>query len=204
MIEPKVDFSRYEKEINDLIVRGGKPETTVFYGSSTFAFWGHEKLQSDMSPINVINCGFGGSTAHDAAYWYEKVVKPLKPKLLVWYEGDNDLAFGYSSQEVLEIASGLFDKMKKDFPLLKILIVSVKKSIAREELWDKIKELNANMQGYAQSYEYISYIDMNKIAIDEKGSARADIYVEDGLHFNEKGYELLTKLIKPIITEMLL
>jgi lysophospholipase L1-like esterase len=157
-----------------------------------------------MSPIDIINCGFGGSTAHDAAYWYDKVVKPLKPKLLVWYEGDNDVACGYSAPEVLEITSGLFDRMKKDFPLLKILVVSVKKSIAREELWDKMDELNATMHNYAKNHEYIRYVDMNKIALDEKGSARADIYLEDGLHFNGKGYELLTNLIKPIIAEMLL
>ena len=203
MIEPRVDFKRYEADINELILRGGEKDATVFYGSSTFTFWGNKKLKKDMSPIEVINCGFGGSTAHDAAHWYKKVVKPLRPKLLVWYEGDNDIALEYTSDEVLEITSDLFDKMKSDFPGLKLLIVSVKKSIARKELWAKIDELNSKMFEYANSKDYIRYVDTNEIAFDKKGNARADIYVEDKLHFNERGYELLKALIKPVIREML-
>ena len=203
MIEPKVDFKRYEPDVMGLVLSGGTKAATVFYGSSTFTLWGREKLKEDMAPIEAVNCGFGGSTAHDAAHWYEKVVKPLKPKLLVWYEGDNDIALGYTSAEVLEITSNLFDKMKTDFPELKILIVSVKRSISRKELWSKIDELNSKVLEYVKSKEYIQFVDMNEIAFDEKGSAREDIYIEDKLHFNEKGYELLTALIKPIILEML-
>jgi lysophospholipase L1-like esterase len=203
MVEAKVDFKRYETDIKELVARGGKKEVTVFYGSSTFTFWGHEKLKRDMSPIEVVNCGFGGSTAHDAAHWYEKVVKPLRPKLLVWYEGDNDIALEYSSDEVLEITANLFDKIKSDFPKIRILIVSVKKSIARKELWRRIDELNSKMLEYANSKGYLSFVDINEIAFNEEGSAKTDIYIEDKLHFNEKGYELLTALIKPVIREML-
>ena len=172
MVEAKVDFKRFDTDIKELIARGGKKEAAVFYGSSTFTFWGVEKLKEDMMPIEVVNCGFGGSTAHDAAHWYEKVVKPLRPKLLVWYEGDNDTALEYSSDEVLEITANLFDKIKSDFPEIKILIVSVKKSIARKELWGRIDELNLKMLEYANSKKHLSFVDINEIAFNEEGECK--------------------------------
>ena len=141
MTEPKVDFSRYAQEVETLTKRDEPKGETVFYGSSTFTFWGHGKLKDDMAPMRAVNRGFGGSTAHDALHYYERLIPPLRPKILVWYEGDNDLACGYTPEEILELTSELFDKMRSDFPGIKFLIVSVKQSPCREELWEKITNI---------------------------------------------------------------
>ncbi len=199
MIKPKVDLNRFEEEVVILENRDEPNGAIVFYGSSTFTFWGHDKLKQDMSPIVVVNCGFGGSTAHDALYYYDRLIAPIKPSKIVWYEGDNDIASGYTTNEIMEISKLVWDKLRADFPGIEIIVLSVKKSIARQEFWEQIKEVNEAYINYAKKVDYIKVLDHNTITIDEKGNAVEEVYVEDMLHFNEKGYKKLKKLIKDSI-----
>ena len=197
MIEPKVDFRRYMEEVEKLLARNDEPRcAVVFYGSSTFTFWGHDKLKKDMAPIEAVNCGFGGSTAHDALHYYERLVKPLEPKTIVWYEGDNDLAVGYTPEEIFEITSVLFDKIREDFPGIRFVVISVKKSPSRKELWDDIEYYNEMIKKHSLGKSDITIMDMEKVTHCGKEKPREDIYLEDGLHFNEKGYTLLSVQIK--------
>jgi len=199
MIEPKVDLTRLEKEIETLLLRKEQQNATVFYGSSTFTMWGHDRLAHDMSPIRVVNRGFGGSTAHEAEYYYEKLVKPLKPKTLVWYEGDNDLASDYTPHEVMEITTSIFNKMREDFEGINLVVVSVKKSLSRENLWNMIDKYNFLMAEYVNKSDDMMLFDIKSVTHDEKGNAKRDIYIEDGLHFNSKGYALLATQIKSVL-----
>ena len=202
MIKPKVDFTRYADEVEALKKRDEPKGEIVFCGSSTFTFWGHGKLKEDMSPITAVNRGFGGSTAHDALHYYEQLIPPLRPKILVWYEGDNDLACGYTPEEILEITSALFGKTRADFLGVRFLAVSVKQSPSRKELWEKIAEYNELMLRYVSENNDMAIMDMKKVTHDNMGNAREDIYLEDGLHFNEKGYLLLAGSLKEVLLKL--
>src|SRR5688500_3924563 len=68
------------------------PGGIVFYGSSSIRMW--KSLKEDFPGMNVINRGFGGSTAPDALRYVDRIVIPYKPSAVVVYEGDNDLAKG--------------------------------------------------------------------------------------------------------------
>ncbi len=88
----------FDKDIALFETRMDLSGAVVFYGSSTITMWGHERLAHQMKDIAVINRGFGGSTAEQALYYYSRVIKPLVPRALVWYEGDNDICVGYTPQ----------------------------------------------------------------------------------------------------------
>ncbi len=62
----------------------------VFAGSSSFVRW--NTLVDDMKPLEVINRGFGGSQMSDLDYYAKRIVNVYRPKAVVVYEGDNDLA----------------------------------------------------------------------------------------------------------------
>src|SRR5688572_560057 len=68
------------------------PNEIVFTGSSSIAMW--KTIATDIAPLRVINRGFGGSTMADAVYWLDAVALARKPRAIVVYEGDNDIAFG--------------------------------------------------------------------------------------------------------------
>lgn len=202
MIEPKVDLARYDEEVQTLLSRNEPKDAIAFYGSSTFTIWGHDRLAHDMSPITVVNRGFGGSTAHEAEYYYEKLIKPLKPKTLVWYEGDNDLASDYTPQEVMELTIALFNRIRGDFSEISFVVVSVKKSLSRENLWNMIDKYNFLMAEYVNKSDDMVLFDIKSVTHDEKGNAKKDIYIEDGLHFNDKGYELFATQIKSTLLSL--
>lgn len=90
----------YEAEIAALETKfAGKPGgNVVFYGSSSIRLW--PRLQHDFSELSVENWGFGGSTLRDCADFFGRAMVPRKPRALVFYAGDNDLARGASPDDV--------------------------------------------------------------------------------------------------------
>ena len=199
MITPKVDFTRFDEEIEELIKRDEPQRAVVFYGSSTFTFWGHDKLKKAMAPVAVVNRGFGGSTAHDAMYQYKKLILPLASKMIVWYEGDNDPECGYTTDEIMSLTTELFDRMRLDFQGINFVVLSVKKSPSRRHLWDKMDEYNSAIKKYCDEKEDMQYVEFNDIALDKNKSPRDELYIEDMLHFNDRGYEQLAELLRPYI-----
>ena len=49
----------------------------------------------------VLNRGFGGSTLADVVYYMDRILLPYRPRLVVLYAGDNDLAAGRTPERVL-------------------------------------------------------------------------------------------------------
>ncbi len=71
-----------------------KPATgqILLYGSSSMRLWNN--YAQDLSGYRVVNRGFGGSEMSDAIYFFDRVVLPLRPSLILLYEGDNDISNG--------------------------------------------------------------------------------------------------------------
>src|SRR4051812_37945707 len=66
------------------------PKSIVFVGSSSFRMW--KSLQDDFPNRTVINRGFGGSSFPDVIRYVDDIILPYKPRQVVIYCGDNDLA----------------------------------------------------------------------------------------------------------------
>lgn len=67
-------------------------DAIVFVGSSSIRLW--KTLSDDFSGLPVINRGFGGSCMHDTLRYADRIVIPYRPRHVVVYAGDNDIAFG--------------------------------------------------------------------------------------------------------------
>src|SRR6476469_10946946 len=66
------------------------PYTILFVGSSTFRIW---KDVNDYFPgYPILNRGFGGSTLPDVIRYADEIIYPYKPRQVVIYGGDHDLA----------------------------------------------------------------------------------------------------------------
>ena len=58
----------WASDIETFTERGvGEPESLLFVGSSSIRFWG--ELAKDMTPVPVINRGFGGSKIGDVVHY---------------------------------------------------------------------------------------------------------------------------------------
>ena len=73
----------------------------VALGSSTVRLWS-EEIGKDLAPLTIVPRGFGGSNMNDALFFVERIAIRYKPRAILLYEGDNDLAQGISPELILE------------------------------------------------------------------------------------------------------
>ena len=165
----------------------------LFAGSSSIRKW--TDVQDYFPGYNVINYGFGGSCYSDLLFFYDKLFTRYKPDVLFIYEGDNDIAAGTSPQVIVKEADTLIRKLRKDLPETKIVIISAKPSLARWHLKKQYLELNKKLKKLCAKYPDVSFADVWKIMLNDQGQPRPDIFLNDGLHMNRKGYDLWKKVL---------
>jgi lysophospholipase L1-like esterase len=178
-----------------------KPGSIVFAGSSSIRFW--DSLISDMKPLDVINRGFGGSEFSDLDMYAQRIVVAYRPRAVVVYEGDNDLAEG--SSKTPELVANDFRKFVQTvhaaLPDTWIYILAIKPSNLRRKQWPQMKAANKLMQDYAASQKNVQYIDIATSMFDANGNLPSDLFKSDGLHPTAKLYAMWTAIIKPILLE---
>ena len=202
-----VDLNRLNDEVTELELNNSMLNADdypiLLYGSSTFAVWRREELcYEQLAPLKIINNGFGGSTAEDALYNYHRLVKPYKPKILVYYEGDNDTYFGYNTKEVITYTDILFNWARQDMPGIKFVIVPAKPAPGTMNILDKLILCNKALTDFANKHSDVYMISVDKLLFNDKGDRREDIFLDDMLHQNLKGYGLLTDCLKPLLVEL--
>ena len=174
-----------------------KPGGVLFVGSSSIRMW--TTLADDFPGVPVINRGFGGSRiAHSTAY-ADRIVIPYKPRTVVFYAGDNDIAGGLSPERVLADYKAFVDKVHAALPDTRVLFISIKPSNARWKLVDKIREANKLVKAYSESSDKLGFIDIFPQMLGEDGKPRAELLREDGLHMTRAGYEIWRDAVKPLL-----
>lgn len=173
----------------------------VFTGSSSIARW--DTLVEEMKPLDVINRGFGGSQYSDLNQYVKRIVIAYHPRMVVVYEGDNDLEPGSTKtpESVAKDAQTLVQTIRAALPETWIYLISIKPSQSRLSAWPRMKEANRMIRDFADKQERVQYIDVASAMFDSEGKLRADLLVEDGLHPNPKCYALWTSIIKPLLLE---
>lgn len=168
----------------------------VVTGSSSIRRW-HPTLKQDLAPLTVIPRGFGGSTMQDVEHFLERIVLAYEPRAVVIYEGDNDTgAYGVPPAEIAGRLEAIVDRIHAALPAARVYVMSVKPSLARAAVWDKAQETNALYQALAAGNSLVSYIDVATPFLGADGKVLDDVFIEDGLHLNEKGTRIWAATIK--------
>lgn len=166
----------------------------VFYGSSSIRLWVH--MKDDLAPLNVMNLGFGGSNYAWCAHYFDEVFGPLRPKKIVLYAGENDLGEGKSPQTVFADFKRLVQKIKAKDANIALAIISIKPTIARQEMLPDILETNRLLKQYVSNELRAHYIDVFNQMISQDHKPRPELYMVDGLHLNKAGYEIWSRTIR--------
>jgi len=180
----------------------------VFYGPSNFtrwsAKWGHTPLREAVvgksgNPC-VINRGFGSSCSEHQLYYYPRMVRPLEPKVLVYSPFGNYAAFGYSVEEAWELAQRVIIYALTDFPGIHIYLCSAQRhKNDSEATMARIQKSNALLKEFAENTPNCHYVNV----FDHTPLSRQDIFVEDGVHYNQEGYNLYAEFFKEVLKEEL-
>lgn len=171
--------------------------TILFVGSSSFQKW-HD-VQSYFPGYKIINRGFGGSALPDVIRYANDIILPYHPKQVVIYCGDNDLASSdtITPEMVTNRFKTLFRIIRKNLPKASIAYVSIKPSPSRRQLMPKMKQANLLIKSYLNKQKNTSFIDVYQPMLLPGKEPRPEIFLEDSLHMNEKGYTIWKKAIQP-------
>ena len=119
----------------------------------------------------------------------------------MFYAGDNDIAGGKSPEMVFADFKAMAIKLRESLPGAKIIIISIKPSIARWILWPDMQKTNELISDFCTKQSGFYFADVTKVMLDSTGQPRKGIFMSDGLHINDNGYELWTAIIKPLINK---
>jgi hypothetical protein len=180
----------------------------VFYGPSDFTRWSsnygikplREVLLGKSGQPCAINRGFGSSCAEHQLYYYPRMVRPLAPSVLVYATMGNMASFGYTPEETWELEERVLTYTRTDFPDCKLFVLgsNPRRTNTKERL-EAVSAHNALARKFAEKmpncvfddpYEYAPFRDET-------------IFLNDGVHFNQRGYDLYAEYFRELLKEEL-
>lgn len=198
------DPLRFEEEVQtfeEFDSKNSFPEDAIlFVGSSSIRLW---ETADAFPDFPVINRGFGGSHFSDLLYYYDTLVLPYDPSVIVLYEGDNDVASDKTNDQIFEDYLELTDQWMEDFPNAKLVFVPIKPSSSRWEYWPQMKKLNERIKDHINQNGQFYYVDMASPILGSDGKPNDSLFLDDLLHLNEDGYAKWNATIRPVLEELI-
>jgi len=168
----------------------------VFVGSSSINYW---RTAVDFPQFPVINRGFGGSQASDAAFWVYRAVLSYSPSVVVYYEGDNDTSVGKKAPQIFEDMRQFAEAVNRVSPRTQVVFLSIKPAPARWDAWEEAQATNALVEEYASHNEAVHYVDVGSAMLGPDGQPIPELFVRDGIHMTAAGYEVWTSILTPVL-----
>jgi lysophospholipase L1-like esterase len=169
----------------------------LFVGSSSFTNW--KDVQNYFPNHTIINRGFGGSSLPDVIRYANDVIFPYHPKQIVMYCGENDLAGAdtVTAKMVYSRFTRLFTLIRANLPGVPVVFVSLKPSPSRWHLKEKMIKANMLIRKYLRKKKAATFVDVYHRMLGADGTPIKEIFLEDNLHMNIKGYAIWQQLIEP-------
>ncbi len=184
------DPARWEKTIKKFEESDAKmppPKGAVLWiGGSNARRW--KDVNDHFPKHQVINRGFGGARLSDIVHFVDRIILPYEPKTLLVNAGGNDLGGGVPPEQICDTARALIAKVRTSLPNTRICFNGLPSA------HPKAVALHKLLAELARSEENVAFIDLKPAFTDDDGK-RLKFFVKDGIHFNDKGYAVLTELL---------
>lgn len=226
MFGSKLEVRRFEDRIEKYEAVPVQTGKILFYGHSLFTRCSfittcqenpmlEECVRMKDGSQAIVNHGFGTSSADDLLYYYDRMVRPYKPRALVLTTMSNDAGFGYSAKDIMEILARIVQWAQADFPGIPIYCFSDEPSIKRKGVTDfytRIRdEFNQMLEAFCAVTEHCIYVPIEKqpffyddpADIGDYDKVREDIFHEDKVHLNPKGYALFMDFVRQLLDDLL-
>lgn len=176
------------------------PGGIVFVGSSSIRRWDTGRAFADLLTINR---GFGGSMLADSVYYAHRIILPYKPRVVVIYAGDNDIAFGRTPDQTRDEFVALTSRVCPYLPDARILFLSLKPSPSRWRLAGMMAQTNGLIADVIRHYPKLYFLDVHHPMLGPDGLPRPELYdPDDELHLSADGYRLWNGLVRPKLIEL--
>jgi lysophospholipase L1-like esterase len=173
----------------------------VFVGSSIFHRW--TRLESQMAPLPITNVAFDGSVTADMLRMVDSRVIPLRPKVIAYYCGSNDVSLGEPADAIAKRILRFIERVSAVLPDTRVVFVSINRAPSKEDRWDVVDDVNGQIKAYAASHPRVEYVDVNPILFNADGTSRLELFMPDQLHLKPRAYEEFARILKPVLTRAL-
>jgi len=171
----------------------------LFIGSSSFTYW--KDVQDYFPGRTILNRAFGGSSLTHLVLYANEVIFRYKPKQIVIYCGENDLAGSdqVTADTVVARFTTLFLMIREKLPKTPIVYLSMKPSPSRRKYLPAMQEGNRNIRSFLAQQSNTAFLDVYSAMLSADGTIRPEIFTADSLHMNKKGYALWQPLLEPLL-----
>ena len=187
------EFKRLDKE------NFPKKGKILFTGSSSIRFW--DSLEEDMEPLQVLNRGFGGAQISHVIHHFEEIIKPYNPRAIVFFCGTNDLTALKTPKEAINDFKKFLNLVRNEFGNITVYVIGIKPTVDRLYLDKEERIFNDSISMLASNDAYLEYINVWDSMLNHDGTRMPELYIEDGLHMNERGYKIWKKLVRESLSQ---
>jgi lysophospholipase L1-like esterase len=94
------------------------------------------------------------------------------------------------------------NKVRTYLPKTKIIYLPIKPSLKRWDKWQEMEKTNSIIQSFSDRHDNLFYADTATPMLTAEGKPNPDLFLDDGLHLNDEGYELWTLILAPLLTDL--
>ncbi|WP_338871266.1 GDSL-type esterase/lipase family protein [Spirosoma sp. SC4-14] len=193
--------NRFEKEIEAFEAQDKQTpppaRPIVFTGSSSIRLW--PDLPSYFPDKVVLNRGFGGSELSDVRHFADRIIVRYKPKQVVLYAGENDIAAGKTAQQTFERFVDVFQYVRQKLPKVSFVFISIKLSPSRRKFWPAVNEANQLISQYLKKQKKARFVDIGPSMEGSHHEPMGSLFKSDSLHMLDAGYQRWAPVIKPYL-----
>jgi lysophospholipase L1-like esterase len=135
----------------------------------------------------------------DLNRYFDRLVPPLQPRLLLIYGGDNDLAAGKTPAQVESDFRELVGRVRGRLPQTRVAFVSVKPSPSRLKWLEAQQLANDRVRRMAARWRRVDYLDAATPLMGASGQPEGRFFGPDRLHMNGEGYAVWRKVLEPYV-----
>ena len=170
----------------------------MFAGSSSVRLWDLGASFPDLEPLNA---GFGGSRIADCHRYAPRLIYPWKPRMVVFYAGDNDVAGGLTPDEVARDFQAFATSLHAVLPECRLVFLSIKPSASRWHLWPQAQAANARIRALCEAVgePRLRFVDVSTALLGTDGQPDPRLFLDDRLHLNDAGYEKWRAVLAPVL-----
>ncbi|UPR54318.1 lysophospholipase [Vibrio cyclitrophicus] len=148
--------------------------------------------------VSMVNRGLAGDTITGMLRRIDTTLN-VKPKLVCFMAGINDLAQGYSVDHIYQNYVEILTTWRAQG--ITILVQStLHVGNKLQGLNPQVSELNKRLQAYCEQHD-IEFLDVNRVLAPNQ--LLSNEYSCDDLHLNAKAYQAWAEILQPTITELL-
>ena len=201
------NLTRYKNQNFDIPAPQENEKRVVFMGDSITEEWS-KLYPSYFENRSYINRGIGGQTTPQMLIRFKQDVVDLMPTVVVILAGTNDIAGNTGPSNVKMITDNIFSMATiataNDIQVVLSSVIPVFRYEWSPEIVDPpstIDAVNECLKEFSESNGFY-YLDYFSEMVDNRNGLKKE-FTPDGVHPNEKGYELMSDIAEKKLKSIL-